>query len=87
MGLPRVLTTDNDSEFKNKLNAEMMKLLGIRQCLITPYYPQVHSLQLVLVFELAYLVPVCSRMVLTKDLIKPCRGCLSMQLQDERTLG
>eukprot|EP00731_Ephydatia_muelleri_P018880 Em0011g920a len=40
MGLPRVLTTDNGSEFKNKLNAEMMKLLGIRQCPITPYHPQ-----------------------------------------------
>ena len=50
MELPRVLTTDDGSEFKNKLNAEMMKLLGIRQCLITPYHPQVHSLQLVLVF-------------------------------------
>ena len=28
MELPRVLTTDNGSEFKNKLNAEMNKLLG-----------------------------------------------------------
>ena len=28
MELPRVLSTDNGSEFKNKLNAEMNKLLG-----------------------------------------------------------
>ncbi|KAL5517849.1 hypothetical protein EMCRGX_G003478 [Ephydatia muelleri] len=31
-------------EFKNKLNAEMMKLLGIRQCLNTPYHPQSNGL-------------------------------------------
>ena len=42
MGLPQVVTTNNGSEFKNKLNAEMMKLLGIKQSLITPYHPQVH---------------------------------------------
>ncbi|KAL5484320.1 hypothetical protein EMCRGX_G020794 [Ephydatia muelleri] len=64
MGLPCVLTTDNGSEFKNKLNAEMMKLLGIKQCNQTP---NIHS-----------------PMVLTKDLIKPCRGCLSKQLQDRK---
>ncbi|KAL5509202.1 hypothetical protein EMCRGX_G004532 [Ephydatia muelleri] len=44
MGLPRVLTTDNGSEFKNKLNAEMMKLLGIRQCHLTPYHSQANGL-------------------------------------------
>ena len=41
MGLPSILTTDNGSEFKNKLNDAMMKQLGIRHCLITPYHPQV----------------------------------------------
>ena len=41
MGLPCVLTTDNGSEFKNKLNAEMTKLLEIKQCLTTLYHPQV----------------------------------------------
>ena len=35
MGLPSILTTDNGSEFKNKLNDAMMKQLGIRHCLIT----------------------------------------------------
>ena len=34
MGLPSILTTDNGSEFRN--NA-MMKQLGIRHCLISPY--------------------------------------------------
>ena len=41
MGLPSILTsTDNGSEFKNKLNDAMMKQLGIRHCLITHYHPQ-----------------------------------------------
>ena len=43
MGLPSVLTTDNGSEFRNKLNTVMMKLLGIRHSVITPYHPQVQS--------------------------------------------
>eukprot|EP00731_Ephydatia_muelleri_P036660 Em0300g2a len=40
MGLPNVLTTDNGSEFRNKLNAAMLKKLGIRHSFITPYHPQ-----------------------------------------------
>eukprot|EP00731_Ephydatia_muelleri_P039295 Em1348g1a len=43
MGLPNVLTTDNGSEFRNKLNAAMLKKLGIRHSFITPYHPQVQS--------------------------------------------
>ena len=43
MGLPSILTTDNGSEFRNKLNSAMMKQLGIRHSLITPYHPQVHK--------------------------------------------
>eukprot|EP00731_Ephydatia_muelleri_P008976 Em0004g1314a len=34
MGLPNVLTTDNGSEFRNKLNAAMLKKLGIRHSFI-----------------------------------------------------
>ena len=30
MGLPQVLTSDNGGEFVNKLNDELMKVLGIR---------------------------------------------------------
>ena len=40
---PNVLTTDNGSEFRNKLNAAMLKKLGIRHSFITPYHPQVQS--------------------------------------------
>eukprot|EP00731_Ephydatia_muelleri_P007281 Em0003g1529a len=40
MGLPNVLTTDNSSEFRNKLNAAMLKKLGIRHSFIIPYHPQ-----------------------------------------------
>lgn len=41
MGLPKLLTTDQGSEFKNSLNAELMKNLGIKHHLVTPYHPQV----------------------------------------------
>eukprot|EP00731_Ephydatia_muelleri_P008967 Em0004g1305a len=44
MGLPNVLTTDNGSEFRNKLNAAMLKKLGIRHSFITPYHPQFNGL-------------------------------------------
>eukprot|EP00731_Ephydatia_muelleri_P036030 Em0193g3a len=44
MGLPNVLTTDNGSEFRNKLNAAMLKKLGIRHSFITPYHPQSNGL-------------------------------------------
>eukprot|EP00731_Ephydatia_muelleri_P011915 Em0006g809a len=44
MGLPNVLTTDNGSEFRNKLNAAMLKKLGIRYSFITPYHPQSNGL-------------------------------------------
>ena len=44
MGLSSVLTTDNGSEFRNKLNTVMMKLLGIRHSVITPYHPKSNGL-------------------------------------------
>eukprot|EP00731_Ephydatia_muelleri_P015573 Em0008g1293a len=44
MRLPNVLTTDNSSEFRNKLNAAMLKKLGIRHSFITPYHPQSNGL-------------------------------------------
>ena len=43
LGLPSILTTDNGSEFWKELNSAMMKQLGIRHNLITPYHPQVHK--------------------------------------------
>lgn len=41
MGIPRIVTTDQGSEFKNGLNDEMMKLLNIKHHLTTAYHPQV----------------------------------------------
>ena len=41
MGLPRVITTDQGGEFRNELDNELMKLLGIEHRLTTPYHPQV----------------------------------------------
>eukprot|EP00731_Ephydatia_muelleri_P008985 Em0004g1323a len=43
-GIANVLTTDNGSEFRNKLNAAMLKKLGIRHSFITPYHPQSNGL-------------------------------------------
>ena len=40
-GLPRVITTDQGSEFNNELNSELSQLLGIDHRLATPYHPQV----------------------------------------------
>ena len=42
MGLPQVLTTDQGKEFRNQLNEELMKSLGIKHRLTTAYHPQVH---------------------------------------------
>ena len=41
MGLPKVITTDNGTEFKNDLNKHLMELLGIEQRFTTAYHPQV----------------------------------------------
>ena len=41
MGLPKVLTSDQGREFRNKLDKELMKLLGIKRYHTTPYHPQV----------------------------------------------
>ena len=41
MGLPQVVTSDQGKEFVNKLNDDLMKLLGIKHCLTTAYHPQV----------------------------------------------
>jgi len=41
MGLPQVLTTDQGMEFRNQLNEEFMRSLGIKHRLTTTYHPQV----------------------------------------------
>ena len=38
MGIPKPLTSDNGSEFKNELDA---LFLGIKRIFTTPYHPQV----------------------------------------------
>ena len=41
MGIPRVITTDQGSEFNNQLNQQLMTVLEIDHRLITTYHPQV----------------------------------------------
>ena len=41
MGIPRLITSDNGKEFKNKLDEELSKQLGIKRICTTPYHPQV----------------------------------------------
>ena len=41
MGLPKVITSDQGTEFNNKLDRELMKFLNIEHRLTTPYHPQV----------------------------------------------
>ena len=44
MGLPAVITTDQGTEFKNKLNDELMKTFNIDHRLTTAYHPQANGL-------------------------------------------
>jgi len=41
MGIPRVITTDQGSEFNNQLNKQLMSVLEIDHRLTTTYHPQV----------------------------------------------
>ena len=41
MGLPKVITSDNGTEFNNHLDDRLSELLGIKRRLTTPYHPQV----------------------------------------------
>ena len=41
MGIPRVVTTDNGTEFKNQLDTHLAEALGIKRIFTTPYHPQV----------------------------------------------
>ena len=44
IGLPAVLTTDQGKEFNNKVNAELMRMFGIKHRLTTAYHPQANGL-------------------------------------------
>ena len=43
MGTPRLLTSDNGSEFRNELDTKLMELLKIKHIFTTPYHPQVKA--------------------------------------------
>ena len=53
MGLPKVLTSDQGREFRNKLDKELMKLLGIKRYHTTPIIHKYAFLQ-VLCYVLHY---------------------------------
>ena len=44
MGIPHVITSDQGSEFNNKVNAELMRSMGIDHRLTTAYHPQANGL-------------------------------------------
>ena len=44
IGLPLVLTTDQGNEFNNKVNAELMRMFGVKHQLTTAYHPQANGL-------------------------------------------
>lgn len=44
MGLPAVITTDQGSEFRNKLNQQLTERFGIKHRLTTAYHPQANGL-------------------------------------------
>lgn len=44
MGIPSVITTDQGTEFRNKLNDELTSILGIKHRLTTAYHPQANGL-------------------------------------------
>ena len=44
MNLPAVITTDQGTEFKNKLNDELMKAFNNEHRLTTAYHPQANGL-------------------------------------------
>lgn len=44
MGVPKIIQSDNGSEFVNSMIETMKKLCGIEQRTITPYYPQANGI-------------------------------------------
>ena len=48
MGIPKVVTSDQGTEFNNQLNDELMRLLSIDHRLSTPYHPQVSAVNIVI---------------------------------------
>ena len=42
-GLPKVITSDQGSEFNNNLDKKLMKMMNTDHRLTTPYHPQVNT--------------------------------------------
>ena len=47
MGILKVVTSDQGTEFNNQLNEEFMRLLNIDHRLSTPYHPQVSVINII----------------------------------------
>ena len=57
-GLPKVITSDQGSGFRNSVNESLMDLMGIDHRLTTPYHPQVSLHKIYMkCFSLKPLVP------------------------------
>ena len=57
MGIPEFLTSDNGSEFKNELDAQLAMSLGIKRIFTTPYHTQVN---LYFKFRFMYWYTICN---------------------------
>ena len=77
-GLPRVITSDQGSEFNNSLDTELMEMLGIEHRLTTPYHPQVCMIyihrELALIICYLLYMTLYRLTDLSKDLIKLFKG-------------
>ena len=47
IGLPQVITSDNEKEFRNALDTELSTKLSIQRIFTAPYHPQHHRQSLV----------------------------------------
>ena len=47
MGLPQVILSDNGTEFDNRINSEMFRILGVKRRFTTPYHPQVYTVRII----------------------------------------
>ena len=79
MGILKVVTSDQGTEFNNQLNEEFMRLLNIDHRLSTPYHPQVSVINIICItlHIMLLLLYIYRQMVWWRGLIRPYKRCWS----------